>query len=385
MTTLISFLGKQQKGYRTANYRFDAGFAREVPFFGMALAEYLKPDRLILLGTSGSMWDVFFERESGIIDESLMQISEAAEQNQVTEAMLQTHAKKLSERLGYPVDCQLIPYARDEKEQVAILMELADALTQSEKVTLDVTHAFRHLPMLALVAARYLKHVRQVEVENIYYGALEMTPTGSETPVLRLGGMLKMLDWVEALATYDKDGDYGVFGQLLAEDGMEPARTALLEKAAFFERTSNPVRARETLTSVFATVETHEGNLGRLFRDELVKRISWFRGPDRAEWERSLAKSYLDRRDYLRAATFMYEAFVTRAANAEKRNPNDFEQRKAAYDQARKEKPDVKNLEFLRNSLAHGVRPQDEREIRHLGSEKTLRSALAGMMKTLFG
>jgi len=264
-------------------------------------------------------------------------------------------------------------------------MELADALTQGEKVTLDVTHAFRHLPMLALVAARYLKHVRQVEVENIYYGALEMTPTGSETPVLRLGGMLKMLDWVEALATYDKDGDYGVFGQLLAEDGMEPARTALLEKAAFFERTSNPVRARETLTSVFATVETHEGNLGRLFRDELVKRISWFRGTDRAEWERSLAKSYLDRRDYLRAATFMYEAFVTRAANAEKRNPNDFDQRKEAYDQARKEKPDVITLGFLRNSLAHGVRPQDEREIRNLSSENTLRSALAGLMKTLFG
>ena len=72
MTTLISFLGKQQKGYRTATYRFDAGFVREVPFFGMALAEYLKPDRLILLGTSGSMWDVFFERESKDIDESLI-------------------------------------------------------------------------------------------------------------------------------------------------------------------------------------------------------------------------------------------------------------------------------------------------------------------------
>ena len=58
MTTLISFLGKgryEKDGYRTAKYRFDGAFAREVPFFGMALDDYLKPDRLILVGTSGSM------------------------------------------------------------------------------------------------------------------------------------------------------------------------------------------------------------------------------------------------------------------------------------------------------------------------------------------
>lgn len=63
MTTLISFLGKSasnaQTGYRTANYVFQPGFERKVPFFGMGLLEYLKPQKLILAGTAGSMWDVF--------------------------------------------------------------------------------------------------------------------------------------------------------------------------------------------------------------------------------------------------------------------------------------------------------------------------------------
>ncbi len=384
MTTLVSFLGKQQKGYRTASYRFDAGFTRVVPFFGMALAEFLKPDRLILLGTSGSMWDVFFDHETAGNDDGLMQLIEAASENKVTETMLADHARRLSQRLGYPGDCQLIPYARDEAEQSAILAELAEALTANEKIVLDVTHAFRHLPMLALVAARYLKHIRQIEVEDIYYGALEMTPSGGETPVLRLGGMLKMLDWVEALATYDKDGDYGPFGQLLQSDGMEPGRAKLLDKAAYFERTNNPVKARETLISVFPSVETHAGPLGKLFRDELVKRISWFRGPSRDTWEQSLARAYMDRRDYVRAATFMYEAFVTRAANRNKLNPNDFDQRKEAYNQARAETPEVKTLEYIRNSLAHGVRPQDDRDSRILSDEKNLRDKLAGFMKKLF-
>lgn len=33
MTTLISFLGKQSAGYRTARYRFAEGDVHEVPFF----------------------------------------------------------------------------------------------------------------------------------------------------------------------------------------------------------------------------------------------------------------------------------------------------------------------------------------------------------------
>jgi CRISPR-associated DxTHG motif protein len=40
-----------------------------------------------------------------------------------------------------------------------------------EHLSIDVTHGFRHLPMLALVAARYLGRVVGVKVEELYYGA----------------------------------------------------------------------------------------------------------------------------------------------------------------------------------------------------------------------
>ena len=45
MTTLISFLGKgrlddQRTGYQETTYRFTADFARTVPFFGLAQADY---------------------------------------------------------------------------------------------------------------------------------------------------------------------------------------------------------------------------------------------------------------------------------------------------------------------------------------------------------
>jgi len=80
INTLISFLGKGKAdphtGYRTATYRFDAGFSRRVPFLGMALTEYLQPDRLVLVGTAGSMWDVFFERQ-GADDDAMLHLMAA--------------------------------------------------------------------------------------------------------------------------------------------------------------------------------------------------------------------------------------------------------------------------------------------------------------------
>ena len=337
MATLISFLGKgkvdPKTGYKTASYRFDPDFSRTVPFFGLALTEYLKPERLVLIGTSGSMWDVFFERD-GAQDDTL-KLMEAVDAEQVDETLLEAHAHRLEDVLGVPVDCLLIPYARNAAEQAAVLGHIARTVHPGERVWIDVTHGFRHLPMLALVAARYLSRVVGVKVDDVYYGALEMTQLGGETPVLSLRGLLDMLDWVDALASYDKDGDYAVFAPLLIADGMDKNRADILSRAAFFERTSNPVKAREKLTAVFETVRAHAGPLGGLFRDELIKRISWFRKPLRHEWEISLADSYLDRGDYLRAATFMYEAFVTRAAFDRKLDQNDFKQRDEAYKDAK--------------------------------------------------
>lgn len=384
MTTLISFLGRgradAQTGYRTATYRFDAGFVRTVPYFGLALTDYLKPGSLILVGTAGSMWDVFFEQQ-GELDAALI---DAVADEKVDDALLATHQRRLEEKLGLPVRCLLIPYARDAAEQAAILGSLAEAVQPNEKITLDVTHGFRHLPMLALVAARYLTHVHGVSVEGIYYGAFEMTPPGGEAPVLKLDGLLQMLDWVESLATYEKDGDYGVFAPLLAADGMDKGRTQLLARAAFYERTSNPVRARETLNSVFTSVETHDGPMGNLFRDELKKRIGWHRGQQRQDWELSLADAYLERKDYVRAATYLYEAFITRAVVKEKLDPNNFDHRKEAYQQARDSNPEVKQLEYLRNALAHGVRPRDDRDARLLANEEELHNSLKGLRRKLF-
>jgi CRISPR-associated Csx2 family protein len=385
MTTLISLIGKGRKkegGYQTARYRFDQDFAREAPFFGLALTEFIKPTRLVLAGTAGSMWDVFLlEQQTGTDDAVLLELIDAVDNEAVTQELLSAHEAQLSEAIGIPVTCLLIPYARNEAEQIAILQALAGVVGERDQVALDVTHGFRHLPMLSLVAARYLSRVRKAEVQEVYYGAFDMTQN-DETPVLRLSSLLHMMDWVESLATYEKDGDYGVFAQLLEADGMGPNHAGLLKQAAFFERTGNPVVARQKLTAGLPAIEAHDGPLGRLFRDELVKRVSWFRKPNRAEWERELADAYLDRGDYLRGTTYLYESIITRSTMLRGWDINDFNQRKEAFKLDSSE--ESKSLEYLRNAMSHGIRPNNDRDARLLSDEDLLNSSLQGLRSTLY-
>ena len=385
MTTLISFLGKgryDNDGYRTAKYRFDGAFMREVPFFGMALADYLKPDRLILVGTSGSMWDVFFERESDQIDDALLALFDAVEADAVDATLLEGHAARLSARLGHPVDCVLIDYARDEAGQAMLLAQLAANLAEGEHIAIDVTHSFRHLPMLALIAARFLSRVKKVKVEDIYYGAYDMQdPTSGEVPVLRLKGMLKMLDWVDALSSYDKDGDYSVFSDLLVADGMPEGRARILEFAAFQERVNHIEGARQKLSASLEAISTHQGPLGSLFRPELEARVAWVRKPERGQRELALADAYLKRRDYLRTSIFLLEGLITREVDRRKGISNDREEREEARKALGDGNKRFKKLDWLRNALAHGQRSQDNEIAKLLNDENTLREAFKGFIK----
>jgi hypothetical protein len=76
--------------------------------------------------------------------------------------------------------------------------------------------------MLAVLAALHLQVVRRARIGGIWYGAFD--PDTDEAPVHNLVGLLRIASWLQALHTYDKDGDYGVFAPLLGDAGTPSRR-----------------------------------------------------------------------------------------------------------------------------------------------------------------
>ncbi len=133
--TLISFLGKSQRTdgrYRTATYDFGEGVTRTTSFFSMGLKEVINPDKLIILGTSGSMWDVLCG-ELSQDENDLEALMAAVDTNTVTQVLLDTYQVLISEHLA--VDCQLrlISYGDSADGQVQILQAMAKDVKQGER------------------------------------------------------------------------------------------------------------------------------------------------------------------------------------------------------------------------------------------------------------
>ena len=371
--TLISFLGKsklnQQTGYRKANYDFGNGILKEVSFFGIGLTEVLKPHKLILIGTAGSMWDVFFDHHTPE-NEQVLNLVDAVAESRVDESLLTSCEEEIGRMLGCEVKCLIIDYAGNEAEQIHLLSQIAEQLEEGEEISMDVTHSFRHLPMLALVAARFLNKIKNICANNIYYGALEMIDkeTGT-TPVITLGGMLKMLDWVDALATYQQNGDFSPVAQLFAaENEAEAAQN--LKNAAFYENTNQIAKARKPLQD-FRKQQINKP-LIYLFMPILQNRTQWVEQPRYADRQQYMAEHYLQQRDYLRAAILAQEALISRLVQQQgNKDPQNYAFRKVEkenLDQDIKDRNANKkkitpaqqayiDLRDIRNALAHGARP----------------------------
>jgi CRISPR-associated Csx2 family protein len=348
---------------------------------------------MVILGTAGSMWDYLFETadHEGALEEPRLELQEPTERKQVTQALLDRWAPLLQQRLGFQLRLLIIPYGRDEAEPLRIVEAIAEQVAEGDRVHLDVTHGFRHLPMLALVAALYLRKVRRADIQAIWYAAFD--PDTGEAPVYDLKGLLHMADWVGALQSFDKDGDYGVFAALL-QGRWAAAELASLREAAYLERVSRITEAQGRLRGVDAALsrEPAEGVAG-LFTPRLRERIAWIHGQSLYQRQRALAVRNLEQADYLRATVFAYESFVTRQVQQQGGDPTDHARRDAVRRELEKHMTDFKHkgpqvadyrlLQGLRNHFAHGTRAGRGEVEQVAASADRVRSELARLISSL--
>jgi len=381
---MVSFLGKGGAqlggGYRTARYAFPSGAVRETPYFGLGLLEECAltgqaVDRAIFLGTRGSIWGALLGAQ--MTDDDLwVKLSEQAEAETVTQTLLDQVCGHVADGfqgrgLARTVCLELIPYGADLAEQVEILRVLSKHLARGDAVTLDLSHGFRHLPMLGLVSALLLKSLKQAQIMGLYYGALEMTPPGGATPVLRLDGLLRVAEWLSALQVFQASGDYGVFGPLLEAEGVSAEHSENLAQSAFAEKILRVDRARKALSVARTAIAGAAGSsavLG-LFAEELLARSAWVTKERHFERQLAVARTALEYGDYTRAAALALESVITARMPVGKDPLNHREREKVrqALNQlctgigGRNVDPAATTyfqLNTLRNSLAHGTRPK---------------------------
>jgi hypothetical protein len=178
---------------------------------------------------------------------------------------------------------------------------------------------------------------------------------------------------------------------LVEADGVPADKARCLKEAAFYERTFNLRDAARKLGTFRAVLQSPLAGASGLFQQKLALRVRWIEEPDLAARQRALARQYLDRADFVRAAQFAWEALVT--SECKGHDPNARAVREAAAKALEQKLKDwdgdpeqaraLRTLRSLRNALAHGTPPEDERVRALLQSPDRLRQPLAQAIQCL--
>jgi len=190
---IISFLGLSK--YEETTYLSPIGSEKvTTPFFQEALVEFYHPETLYVLltqtvetfiprGASESNWEALQKRLHGKV--SLQPIKNIPERN-------------------------------SPEDVWSIFQQVTNCLQDGDSVIFDITHSFRSVPVVALIAVSYLRVVRKVKIEGLLYGAFEAkNKETNETPTFDLLPIVSLLEWTTATDQFIKTGNGEALASLL--------------------------------------------------------------------------------------------------------------------------------------------------------------------------
>ena len=142
---------------------------------------------------------------------------------------LQQCLKELS--LSVQVKPVFISDGKTETEIWDIFDQVYSILESQDQVTMDITHAFRSIPMLAIVLLNYAKALKQVSISGIHYGAFEvlgslhlvkkMPLSERRAPIFDLTAFDSLMAWSTGVDRFLSAGDATLISRL-ANENIKP-------------------------------------------------------------------------------------------------------------------------------------------------------------------
>jgi CRISPR-associated DxTHG motif protein len=178
---LLTFIGVNQ--YKETSYQWD-GRSHWSKFVAEALAEWIEPECIVVLLTAQASQHPHW----------------------------QEFQRVLKQRTLVPVT---IPDGNTEQELWEIFDGIVAHVDSDEQIALDITHAFRFLPMLLLTVGAFLRVTKRVQIQHVFYG--RYIEGQNETPVLDLVLLLHLLEWTSATQRFKEIGDARWIGETLCQ------------------------------------------------------------------------------------------------------------------------------------------------------------------------
>ena len=338
---LISPLGSgrlnrksEEREYVPANYKFnDSEQEYETTFVTAALAEHLQIDKVLLLGTSGSMWDEVYnyytEHSYNAVDmDYWLELVDKKENSSYGDPKIK---KDDLDKVDTAIDnflaevnpnsqggskAVLIDYGAKEEElwnNFDIFMELSEELEDGDEVYLDITHSFRSIPIFMYLMMEFIQDLKEenIELAGLYYGMLEVKGDLDYAPVVDLKPFFEISQWIRGIYNFTNFGSGYLISNLIEEEEVSKRInniSNLININYLFDLRQQIDKLRELLT---------DDSLRELrFLAPLMPRLKGFvdRFKDvssEGEFQREIAKWYFENKRYSNGYICLLESVLT--------------------------------------------------------------------------
>lgn len=198
--------------------------------------------------------------------------------------------------LVVPYEEKEIPEGFSEEELWGIFNSIFECILENDDLYVDVTHAFRSIPMFSTILFNYTKMIKSTETKAIYYGAFEIMGTKKEVlaipeeerdaPILDLSKFVYLQNITNAANNFVNSGNLRSTAEILKqiEFNLESGKKSISHKDklsyALSSFSDELDTCRGTIIKSGKTVKTIKAQIGNMLKydipspiEEVLRRI----------------------------------------------------------------------------------------------------------------
>ena len=332
---LISFLGTgvfkdaPTRTYGTAKYSFN-GTTLESSFVSKVLYDSLGIDKMILIGSTHSMWEEVYRvfadegRRAPFDEAKWVEIYTACDESTNTSKLVIPHPEAIEEAIGGGSHVVLVKYgitADEIKQNSEIILGLESLLNENDELYVDITHSFRSLPLYVMNLLVYLRNVspKNITIAGIYYGMLEARREFNNiAPIVELSDILNVNDWISGAYSFMQFGNAYKIASLIPTKYQSVSDT--LREFSNIENLNHLVALYDQYKKLkrLAKEKQKWPRIMQMIIPQVVGRYTKTIEPKTSakhktsDFQFNIAKWQLGRYNFLAAITALVEAIVTR-------------------------------------------------------------------------
>lgn len=282
-----------------------------------AIIKHYEINKVIFIGTSGSMWDNLYLKYGGEDEAYLDLLTNKKKDSSLKHQDLEPFLKQIDSYLdNNGSNCFIIDYNTSNKSDeiwnnFEMLLSIRDLIEDGDELYLDITHGFRYMPIINIFLLETLKalHSKSFSVNAILYGMF----ADKESEIINFKIFFDLLDWIKAINDFKRHADASHLSSLIKEDKEASNVLTQFSDALHLSNLHALWSFIKKVNEKLAKLQKTDNKIIKLLSGDIDLLAKRFDKEQQSDFQFELSKWLFEGQNYALSYILLYEAIITKS------------------------------------------------------------------------